>query len=234
MRGMSFPKTPKTIKAIIYLNVSIYILCISASWFKIDLFTLLGATPYLIIEKKYLWQPFTYLFVHGNILHLFLNTLMLWFLGPELYKLWGRGFFIRYYLICGIGAGMATLLLPIIDPRSYLIATVGSSGAIFGLLLAYGLNFKNRLLYLFGLIPIKAGKLVLILAGIELISMLSQNSGPISHIAHLGGLITGFIYIKAKDFELYLIRKKYLKLNNRYKVLKDVTDIDPKDPRLWN
>jgi len=160
--------------------------------------------------------------------------LMLWFLGPELYKLWGRGFFIRYYLICGIGAGMATLLLPIIDQRTYLIPTVGSSGAIFGLLLAYGVNFKNRLLYLFGLIPIKAGKLVLILAGIELISMLSQNSGPISHIAHLGGLITGFIYIKTKDLELFLIRKKYIKLNNRYKVLKDVTDIDPKDPRLWN
>ena len=141
------------------------------------------------------------MFIHGGVFHLLFNMLMLWMFGSELCRLWGIKFFLKYYLICGIGAGLTVVLLSFVTPSTFMNPTVGASGAIFGLFLAYGLVFKDRLLYVLGVVPVKALRLVLIMAGIELIALLSQGDSSISHLAHLGGLLTGYVYLKLKDLE---------------------------------
>ena len=236
MKTLMQAKTPRTIKLLIYINIFFYIAATILIRFNIDLYQLLGAVPKLIIERYFFWQIFTYMFMHAGIFHLFLNMLMLWMFGVELYKVWGNKFFIKYYLLCGIGGGVSVILLSLADTNMYLVPTVGSSGAIFGLLLAYGITFKNRSLYVFGLFPIKAGKLVIILGIIELFSMFSADSNSsISHIAHLGGLLTGLSYLKLKDLEKKILAKRYLKLKDRYKLhIVETNDDDIKKPKIWN
>jgi len=209
MLTFQMPKTPKTIKTLIYINAAVYILMSIAGLFGLDFGFLLGVVPYLILKKHFVWQIFTYMFVHGGIFHLLLNMLMLWMFGSELHKLWGTRFFLKYYFICGIGAGITVVLLSFITPSTMMTTTVGSSGAIFGLFLAYGLIFKDRMLFVFGIIPVKALKLVFIMAAIELIALLSQGDSSISHLAHLGGLLTGYVYLKSKDMERKFRARKF-------------------------
>jgi membrane associated rhomboid family serine protease len=218
----SIPKTPTTIKILIYINVTLYILSLVFSAFGINLSMLLGVVPYLVLKKYYAWQFFTYMFMHGSVFHLLFNMLMLWMIGTELHLIWGNRFFLKYYFICGIGAGLCVVFLSFLNTSSFTIPTIGSSGAIFGLLLAYGIIFKNRVLYVFGLIPVKAGKLVIIMGAIEIVSLLSQENSSISHLAHLGGLLTGFIYLRFKTWQ----RKTSAK---RLKVVVD-NDIN----KIWN
>lgn len=218
----SIPKTPRTIKILIYINVGLYILSLILLSLGINLSTLLGVVPYLVLEKYYAWQFLTYMFMHGSIFHLLFNMLMLWMLGTELYLVWGNRFFLKYYFICGIGAGLAVVFLSFLNSSSYTIPTIGSSGAIFGLLLAYGIIFKNRVLYVFGLIPVKASKLVMIMGAIELISLFSQENSSISHLAHLGGLLTGFLYLRFKTWQKKAASKR----------LRVVVDND--NNRTWN
>ena len=204
----SIPKTPKTIKVLIYVNVALYIISLVSLTFGINLSMLLGVVPYLVLQKYYAWQFFTYMFMHGSLFHLLFNMLMLWMLGTELYLLWGNRFFLKYYFICGIGAGIAVVLLSFLNAASWTIPTIGSSGAIFGLLLAYGIIFKNKVLYMFGLVPVKASNLVIIMGAIELVSLLTQENSSISHLAHLGGLLTGFIYLMFKTWKRKTAAKK--------------------------
>lgn len=234
MPNLRLPKTPPLIKYLIYVNIIMYLISFISIKLGINIPLILGATPILIIEKYFLWQLFTYMFIHANVFHLLLNMLMLWMLGSELYNIWGRNFFIKYYFICGLGAGISILLMSFLDQRTALTPTVGSSGAVFGLLLAYGLTFKNRVLYVMGLLPVKAGLLVIILGTIEFFSMFSSNESSISHIAHLGGLITGFVYLKVKDLEKKIMAKRYSKLKERYKIVVDNNDMDNRGPKLWN
>ena len=218
----SIPKTPQTIKILIYINASLYILSLIFLIFGVNLSTLLGVVPYLVLKKYYAWQFVTYMFMHGSIFHLLFNMLMLWMLGTELYIVWGNKFFLKYYFICGIGAGLAVVFLSFLNKASFITPTIGSSGAIFGLLLAYGVIFKNKVLYVFGLVPVKANKLVIIMGAIELVSLLSQENPSISHLAHLGGLLTGLIYLRFKTWQR----------NKAAKKLRIVVDNDIN--RIWN
>lgn len=207
-------KTPNTIKYLIYINIAIFILNIIVELSGFNFLYFFGLVPELVVKQYYLWQIFTYMFMHAGVFHILFNMLMLWMLGRELCDIWGKNFFIKYYLLCGIGAGLCVVLLSFLSPSSFSIPTVGSSGAIFGLLLAYGTIFKNRLLYFFGLFPIKAGKLVLILGAVELVLLISSNNSSISHLAHLGGLLTGLIYLKIKTWQRNRLANKHK--NNLY------------------
>lgn len=150
--------------------------------------------------------------------------------GSELCSFWGKHFFIKYYLICGIGGGLCVTALSLIFTEQLLVPTVGASGAIFGLFLAYGLLFKNKLLYVFGIIPIKARPLVIIMGAIELITLLSERTSSISHLAHLGGLFSGLAYLKMKEYEKKLIIKR---MKNRDNII--FSDFNKKkDKDLWN
>ena len=125
---------------------------------------------------------------------------MLHILGKDLLPVLGKKLFLRYYIVSAIGSGIIILFASKFSLSIYSIPTVGASGAVFSLFLAYGLTFKDRVMHVWGVYPIKAFKLLIILIVIELIS-LPSGSG-ISHIGHLGGVLTGFIYIQ------YLKNKK--------------------------
>jgi membrane associated rhomboid family serine protease len=139
------------------------------------------------------WTIITYMFVHANFLHVFINMLMLFFFGPPLEERWGGKEFIKYYMICGVGAALFNLVTLALGSD---LPIVGASGAIFGVMLAYALNWPDSLIWIYAIFPIKAKYLVLILGAISFFSAFSGSSDGIAHFAHLGGLIVGFVYLK--------------------------------------
>lgn len=164
----------------------------------------LALTPSTVVESLALWQLVTYIFLHASTpLHIIFNMLNLWFFGSELELRWGSRQFLSYYLVTGIGAGIiyvtGVLIYSIIKgapPAVYDVPIVGASGSIFGLLLAYGVLFGDRQIYFFGVFPMQAKYMVAIIALMEAITL--KNSGlssSVANLAHLGGLVSGFIYL---------------------------------------
>jgi len=140
----------------------------------------------------YPWQLVTYLFMHEGFWHIFLNMFALWMFGMELENIWGSKKFLAYYFMCGIGAGLANLLIaPLFTSMN--LPTIGASGAVYGVLVAFAMLFPDRPIYLYFLFPIKAKYFVAIYMVIELLSV-GGNSG-IAHVAHLGGGLVGFLYL---------------------------------------
>ncbi len=182
------PRFRGAVRALILINIGVFFLQIIAP----KLTMTLALVPVLVLKKFYLWQLVTYMFLHGGFFHLLFNMFVLWMFGSELEALWGRGKFLRYYFITGIGAGAVYVLARF----SSSIPTIGASGAIFGLLLAFGLAFPNRYVYLYFFLPIKAKFLVLIFGAIEFFSAFLGAEDNIAHFAHLGGLLVGFLYLK--------------------------------------
>ena len=136
------------------------------------------------------WQLFSYAFLHGSFNHLFFNMFALWMFGTQVERAWGTRRFIDFYLICVLGAGLVQLLVQYISGDVY--PTIGASGAVFGLLLAYGVTWpNNKLFLLFFPIPIKAKWFVLIYGAVELVFGVTGAMPQIAHYAHLGGLIFG-------------------------------------------
>jgi membrane associated rhomboid family serine protease len=182
------PRFEGAVRVLILVNAAIFFLQI----FIPRLATVLGLVPVLVLKKYYFWQLVTYMFLHGGFLHLIFNMFILWMFGSELEATWGRNMFLRYYFITGIGAGLVYVLARF----NSVIPTIGASGAIFGLLLAFGLTFPNRYVYLYFFIPIKAKYLVLIFGAIEFFAAFAGAQDNIAHFAHLGGLLVGFLYLK--------------------------------------
>ncbi len=156
----------------------------------------------LIISLK-LWQVFTYMFLHGGWMHIIFNLVALWMFAGELEQQWGSKAFLRFYLYSGIGAGLFIALLNIYIFSNYNVSpiTLGASGAIYGVLLAYGMTWPNREVLLWFILPIKMKYLVLFFGLFEFFGTLSSataGNGGISHIGHLGGLISGFIIIYSR------------------------------------
>ena len=151
-------------------------------------------TPVLVFQKFFFWQFFTYLFLHDSagIMHLLINMLTLFMFGCELERYWGSPRFFQYYCLTGIGAGRCVFLIP----SNYLTSTLGASGAIYGVLLAYGLTFPDRVLYMYMLFPLQAKYFVMIIGGIAFLTALSSSNSGISNAAHLGGMAFGYIYLK--------------------------------------
>ena len=150
-----------------------------------------------IIEKFQIWQCLTYLFIHGGLMHLFFNMLRLWFLGRDLEATWGKENFIKYYLIVGIGSGLLTVVynMQFIHDND-IRPIVGASGAIYGLLLAYGILFPDRILYIYGIFPVKVKNVVIVSGTIAFFYSITLSNSGISHITHLAGIIVGIIYLQ--------------------------------------
>lgn len=147
-----------------------------------------------IISGPFLpWQLITYMFMHGDFTHLFFNMFALWMFGLELENLWGSKKFLIYYTICGLGAAVANLLIA--PFFSTVGPTVGASGSVYGILVAFGYLFPNRHIYIYFLIPIKAKYLVILYMALEVFAVASQSESGIAHIAHLGGAVVGIIYL---------------------------------------
>ena len=150
-----------------------------------------GLVPRLF-WRGFIWQIFTYMFLHGGFFHIFINMFILWMFGRELETLWGTGGFLRYYFITGVGAGVITALFR----YQSAIPVIGASGAIYAVLLAFGMLFPNRPVFLFFFIPMPAKFMVLLFFFIEFFSTLGYARDNIAHIAHLGGMVIGFIYLR--------------------------------------
>jgi membrane associated rhomboid family serine protease len=163
-----------------------------------------GSVIPAMVMQGHVWQLFTYMFLHdpNNSMHLLFNMYALFMFGLAVEQVWGSRKFIFYYLFCGIGAGIVIFLTGVIkawffgNPYAILIPTVGASGAIFGLLLAFGYLFPEAEILLFFFIPMKARTMVIVFGALEL-GMEISNGGadPVSHVAHLGGLLFGIVYI---------------------------------------
>ncbi|MFC1670516.1 rhomboid family intramembrane serine protease, partial [Spirochaetota bacterium] len=153
----------------------------------------------LIYEFK-LWQVFTYMFLHGGWMHIIFNLFALWMFAGDLENQFGSKAFLKFYLYSGIGAGIFIAVMNYISYTKYGISspTIGASGALYAILLAYGMTWPNREVLLYFVIPVKIKYLVLGFGLIEFFGILSTLSGQgsnISHIGHIGGLISGFIII---------------------------------------
>lgn len=152
-----------------------------------------------ILEFK-LWQVFTYMFLHGGWMHIIFNLLALWMFAGELEQVWGSRLFLRFYIYSGIGAGLFISLLNFVLYSKFGATgvTIGASGALYAILLAYGMTWPNREILLWFVIPIKMKYLVIGFGIFEFFGTLSTASGAggnVSHIGHLGGLISGFIFM---------------------------------------
>ncbi len=154
--------------------------------------TKFGLVPALVTQRYYLWQLVTYIFLHGGFFHILFNMLGLYMFGGELEATWGTREFTKFFFICGIGAALTSVVA---NPHSP-VPIIGASGAIFGLLLAYGVLFPNRIIYLYMIIPIKAKWFVVIFGTITFLSALSATGSGVAYVAHLGGMLFGFIYLK--------------------------------------
>ncbi|HYR45285.1 MAG TPA: rhomboid family intramembrane serine protease [Terriglobia bacterium] len=151
-----------------------------------------GLVPAEVTEKYYLWQLVTYIFLHGGFFHILFNMFGLYMFGSELEATWGTREFTKFFFLCGIGGALASV---IVSPHAFALI-IGASGAIFGLLVAYGVLFPNRLIYLYMIIPIQAKWFVIIYGAINLLSALSVSNSGVAYVTHLGGMFFGFVYLK--------------------------------------
>jgi membrane associated rhomboid family serine protease len=189
------PVTP-AVRILLWANFVIYFVTLAyprlVDWF--------GLIPQQVIEKYWLWQPVTYMFLHARTpTHVLFNMLILWMFGVELERMWRTKFFVRYYFITGIGAGVISVLLSLLPfaplHATYFVTTIGASGALYGLLLAFALYFPDRPILMFLLFPVPAKYFVAILGGIAFV-MSAQGSGGVAATTHLGGLLVGYLYLQ--------------------------------------
>jgi membrane associated rhomboid family serine protease len=193
---------PPVIKSLLIANVAVFLLQLFLSSY-----TLRGVPLEQLIYRYFalipmgygfkIWQLFTYMFLHSpnNFTHILFNMFALWMFGMELEHVLGSRKFFLYYILCGIGGGIANLLMgPLFQHPS---PTIGASGAVYGVLLAFGLIFPDRLIFFYFLIPIKAKYFVLIYLGLEILAV--GSSDMIAHLAHLGGALTGYIFLMADN-----------------------------------
>jgi membrane associated rhomboid family serine protease len=176
----------------------------------------LGFRPFAIVQQLWIWQPFTYMFLHGGLFHLLFNMLALWMFGVTLERTWGPQFFLKYYFVTGLGAAATTFILSLLpfgfSAHMYYSVTIGASGAIYGLLLAFAMYFPNRPIYMYFLFPVPAKYFVMIIGAIALLLSISDTRGGVAHVAHLGGLVVGYLYLRGGGGRLTAeIKYRYLK-----------------------
>jgi membrane associated rhomboid family serine protease len=190
------PLSP-AIKILIIVNVAAFLL----SSIVREIIVRLGLRPADVFEGLAFWQPVTYMFLHGGVGHLLFNMLGLWMFGTDLERTWGTRFFTKYYFVTGVGAAVLTLLWSIsplpFGAQMYNTITIGASGAIYGVLLAYGMYFPHRPIYLYFIFPVQARYFVMIVGAIAFFSSIGSSGGGVAHVAHLGGLVVGYVYLKS-------------------------------------
>ncbi len=184
------PLSP-AIKILIIVNVGAFLLSLAVP----GVIMALGFQPQAIVQQLSIWRFATYMFLHGDLMHLLFNMLSLWMFGTELERTWRTRFFTKYYFVTGIGAAVITFLwslssLPYADSIYYSVV-IGASGAVYGVLLAYGLTFPHRPIYLYFIFPIQAKYFVMIVGAIAFLSSIGSSGSGIAHTAHLGGLLVG-------------------------------------------
>lgn len=197
-------RLPPTVRNLLIVNSAIWIIQQFAGLSFSDLFAL---HPIAVINDFAFWQLVTYQFLHANFFHLFFNMFILFMFGREVELVLGKRSFLKYYLLTGIGGGFFQLLANWGTPSIIL----GASGAIYGILLAFGLLFPNQIVTFFFIIQLKAKTLVAIVLGISIVlgfqSELFGTSDRVAHFAHLGGAFTGFVLLRGHSIYQNLFRR---------------------------
>jgi len=221
--SLGFPPFTKAVKWLIALNSGIFLLMLllratlpqafltGIAWFSL--------IPYQVTHG-WLWQIVTYSFLHAGLFHLLFNMLALWMFGSQFESAWGRRQFLEFYFFCVVGAALVTVAIAYTHVLgvSTVTPTVGASGGIYGVLLAFGMIYAEREIFLFPLpFAIKAKYFVAILIFIALASAF-QDAGGIANFAHLGGLFFGFIYVKylPRRGAESLLSERYFAMRNAY------------------
>jgi membrane associated rhomboid family serine protease len=184
------PPLPPITQALLLINVALFCLAqFVGNWFEL----MFALWP---LGGNFLpWQVLTYGFLHGSIGHLFFNMLGLWMFGAELERLWGPRRFMLFYGASVLAAALAQLVVALLSGSPQ--PTVGASGGLFGLLLAFGMLFPNRVIMpLFPPIPMKARTFVIVFGGLELVLGYMNPTGGVAHFAHLGGMVGGWLVIR--------------------------------------
>jgi membrane associated rhomboid family serine protease len=180
------------VKWIVLANIAMFVVSLF-----VDLNEFLGLVPKRVIESGWVWQVVTYMFMHGNAVHILFNMLGVWMFGTELERLWGTRFFLRFYAVTGLGAAATVMLVGLLPfeatAPTYSAATIGASGALYGLLMAFALYFPDRPILMFLLFPVPAKYFVIIVGAM---AFLAGPGGEISNAAHLGGLVFAYLYLR--------------------------------------
>ncbi len=238
------------VKKILFVTIGVWFFgqLIVEKMLGIPLTSWLALYPNKVVFDFYIWQVATYMFLHTlSPMHILFNMLLLWFMGSELEQRWGARFFFLYYFVCGVGAAFLyvigiTLYAATTGHQSGLyVPVIGASGAVFGLLLAYGIIFGERVIYFFMVFPMKAKYFVLIMGLVEFVSLMTSGvgGGEVAYLAHLGGIATGYIflvsYTKWQQFKWnQKTQQKHKGRNLKLVVDNDKPDSPPDDPKYWN
>ena len=203
--SLSFPPFTKAVKWLVLINAGVLLLTTLMGALNEDIFAAFRAifalTPYLVV-RGWIWQLVSYSFLHQGILHLLFNMLGLWMFGSQFEQDWRTKRFLEFYFFCVIGAALTTIAVSytVIGGVSPTVPTIGASGGVFGILMAFGMIYGEREIMLFPIpFSIKAKYFVAGIAFITLIEAISASSGrgsAVAYSAHLGGLLFGFLYVR--------------------------------------
>jgi membrane associated rhomboid family serine protease len=190
---------PQAVKWLLISNIALfvlYFLAVRAGYAGV--FEPFGLVPGDVLFRGALWQFVTYLFLHDpfGFGHILINMLMLWMFGMDLERDWGSRFFLKFYFLCGVGAAICVVLGNLLFSGTLNTRTIGASGAIYGILMAFGMLYPDRPVLMMLLFPIPAKYFVMIMGGIAFLSSIGASGSGVSHVAHLGGMIFGFVYLR--------------------------------------
>ena len=195
------------VKKIIIINFVVFFLEIILQ--NTGFIELFGLSPRDVITKGYVWQIVTYMFLHGGFWHIILNMFVIWMFGSTLEAVWGGEKFLKYYFICGLGAAVLSFI------SSFNSIVIGASGAAYGILLAYAVLFPYNEIYIWGILPVKARTLIIFFIILELYRGITRSSDHVAHIAHLGGMAAGLIYLRS-DHRAWRLRNFFKNLWDRF------------------
>jgi membrane associated rhomboid family serine protease len=220
--SLSFPPFAGWVRRIVLACAAIYLLQVLLGTFSLDTKAAFshyaGLVPYFVVHYGMIWQLVTYAFLHGSVGHILVNMLMLWMFGSQLEQGWGPRKFIEFYLFCVVGAALLTIGVAYMGWTSATIPTVGASGGIYGVLIAFAMLYGNQEVFMFPLpFLMKAKYMVAIMVFLVIIATF-QPQGGIANFAHLGGLLFGFLYVKflPRQGLLYALSERYYGLRNEY------------------
>jgi membrane associated rhomboid family serine protease len=197
MRPSAFFGGPvtKTVKRLIIINAAVYVLLFITIRFGSGfLLSTFGLIPEQITYQFMIWQFVSYMFLHADFFHILVNMFTLFMFGNDLERRWGTRRFLEYYMITGVGAGVCSWIVDVTGQS----VIIGASGAVFAVLLAYGLYYPNRIVYIYLLFPVKVKWLVIVLGVMNFMSLITGANTGIAHMAHLGGMLIGFFLIRGE------------------------------------
>jgi membrane associated rhomboid family serine protease len=241
-------RTPRGIKTLLIVMTAVFIAQTAIGMIWGDRGTLLvnywfGLVPLGVVKGLRIWQPFTYIFLHGGLWHILINLLFLWMFGCDVERAWGTRRFYNYFFLCGVGAGIIDVIascVPALFGREISsIPTIGASGAIFGVMIAAAVMFPDRQVNLI-LPPVNISMRVYVWAmvAIEFFVTLTAPGDSIAHFCHLGGIAIGYLYLRRGSF-LFNMRNsmsdwKQRRLRRKFEVyMRDHQDRGPSDRGRW-